>query len=582
MVVQAVAPLLVTVVLLAYGLRRLRRAIRQALDGQAANLARAREGVRLADLGQAAVQRPDPEGFVAQVVATAADTLGLPAVAAYRRGGQLHRTAAAGALETPAVLELRGELAEVCSRSSPESHTVVLEAAALPATDAAALPPGARAVVVSVPRRVAAGGVLLAITLDPAGPDEPRIAFLRTCATMLGAAADRAETDARLRQAQKMEAVGQLAGSVAHDFNNLLTGILGSAELATAELGPDHPARPLLADVSKAGEHAALLTRQLLAFSRKDQLRPEVVDVRGVMVGLSRILGRLMGEHVELRVTQPDAPVRLLADRGALEQIVLNLCLNARDAVGPGGHISVEVGTRPGPDAGEIGPDGELVFLAVEDDGCGMDVETRARIFEPFFTTKGPEHGTGLGLATVRALAREFDGEISVTSEVGRGSRFEVWFPQATRLTLEEADAGAGGPSSGGGEVVLLVEDHTLARRAIERVLTGNGYRVRSAGDGVEALEVLGRHDDVSVVVSDLTMPRMGGAELQQHMARLGIRVPIVFLSGYPAGPGRDRPLTPEAHAPILAKPVATDELLRVLRAVIEAPPVVERSGGSG
>jgi len=570
-VVQAVGPLAVTAVLIAFGLKRLRSAAREARAGQAANLARAREGGRLADLGQRAVQMTNPDEFVERVVATTAETLDLLCAAAYRCGDPLTLAASAGKLAAPVELRPERERAEICQRPSLDANTASLDSEQFEAISGAACPAGASAVLVSIPRRSQVGGTLLAVAQVGSVLGDPEVAFLRTCATLLGAAADRAETDLQLRQAQKMEAVGQLAGSVAHDFNNLLTGILGSAEIAQLSLEPQHPVLPLIADISKAGEHAALLTRQLLAFSRRQALKSEVVDACEVVGGLHRILERLMGEHIELEVRVPEQPASILADRSGLEQIVLNLCLNARDAVGRGGHITIEVGQRVRQDESESRGSGSIVFLAVEDDGCGMDEDTRARIFEPFFTTKGPERGTGLGLATVRALVRELGGEIQVSSEVGRGSRFEVDFPPAGAATSNaDAAATAADGLRGRGEVVLLVEDHTMARRALERSLSTHGYRVRIATDGVEALAALEQQNDVAVVVSDISMPRMGGDELLQLMRRRNIRVPVVFLSGYPATSNGTGHRTETLDAPILSKPVSTDELLRVVRNALD------------
>jgi signal transduction histidine kinase len=570
-VIQAVAPLMVTAVLIAFGLKRLRASAREARAGQAANLARAREGSRIADLGQRAVQMADPEQFVKQVVATTAETLELLCAAAYHCGDPLTLAASAGELPAPGELRPERERAEICQQPSLNAHAATLDAEQLETISGDACPPGASAVLVSIPRRSQVGGALLAIAQTGAVLGDPEVAFLRTCATLLGAAADRADTDLQLRQAQKMEAVGQLAGSVAHDFNNLLTGILGSAEIARLSLAPKHPLLPLLADIYKAGEHAALLTRQLLAFSRRQALNPELLDAGEIVKGLQRILGRLMGEQVELEVRVPAEPASVLADRSGLEQIVLNLCLNARDAVGRGGHITVEVGLRDRPGESRCRGSGSVVFLSIEDDGCGMNEETRTRIFEPFFTTKGPEHGTGLGLATVHALVGDLGGDIRVSSDVGRGSRFEVQLPLAGGEASEGDAAAAGTGFPGQGEVVLLVEDHIMARRALERSLTTNGYRVRVATDGVEALEALEQHDDVGVVVSDVSMPRMGGDELLQIMRRRSIRVPIVFLSGYPAASDGTGRRTDTLDAPVLTKPVATIELLRVIRSMLDS-----------
>ena len=567
--VQGVGPLVVTTVLIAFGLRRLRAAVRDARSGQAANLARAREGGRIADLGQRAVQMTDPEEFVQQVVTIAAGALELHCAAVYRCGDPLTLAASAGEYSPPAEMRPEREAVAICQEPSCDARAVRLDAAQLQAIGGVVCPTGSQAVLVSIPRRAQVGGALLAVT--QAAPGEPEVAFLRTCATLLGAAADRAETDLQLRQAQKMEAVGQLAGSVAHDFNNLLTGILGSAEIARLTLTPEHAVLPLIEDITKAGEHAALLTRQLLAFSRMQALHPERVDVCDVTRGLQRILVRLMGEHIELRVVVADHPLPVVADRSGLEQIVLNLCLNARDAVGRGGRITVETGRRDRQETGPAGGIRTTAYLAVEDDGCGMDDETRVRIFEPFFTTKAPEHGTGLGLATVQALARDLGGDIQVTSEVGQGSRFEIRFPLAEEAGADGEEVIPGSSLAGGGEVVLLVEDHIMARRALKRTLERHGYQVRVAVDGVEALEALKQQDDVAVVVSDVSMPRMGGDELLQLMRRRNLRVPIIFLSGYPGAANGTGRHVETLDAPVLAKPVATDELLRVIREALKS-----------
>jgi len=567
--IQGGGPLVVTAILVAYGLSRLRAMAYEARDGKEAMRARAREGALIGDLGRRVVLMRDSEAFSEQVVASVVEALKLLGAAVYRcEGERLRLVSQAGAVDLPGELGLSGEDQDVCRRLSEADQSAVLEAGQLASMAELLRRHEALGLVLSIPRRVAHKGCLLVLARSLEALGQAQMDFLRAAATLLGAAADRAEIETQLRHAQKMEAVGQLAGSVAHDFNNLLTGILGSAELASLEFDSDHPATPLMQDILRAGEHAALLTRQLLVFSRKDDLRPEAVNVREVVSGLERILGRLMGEHIEIHTPGSGEAALVVADRSGLEQIILNLCLNARDAVGRSGRITIEVSIEPGRPPLEDGS--RQVLLSVADDGCGMDPAILARIFEPFFTTKGPELGTGLGLATVHTLVHEFEGDIRVQSAPGEGTRFEVRFPLAPVGATPSTSGVQAAAPTGQGELVLLVEDHTLARGALERTLRRSGYRVVTAADGVEALDLLRQYEDVACVVSDLSMPRMRGDELLQLMRRRGQSTPVILLSGYPADAHRVGPALTTQDAPLLAKPIATGDLLRSLRSAIE------------
>jgi signal transduction histidine kinase/CheY-like chemotaxis protein len=415
------------------------------------------------------------------------------------------------------------------------------------------------------------GGALLAVRSSEDRFEEHELIFLHACASLLGAALERNYAEDQLRQSHKMEAVGQLAGGVAHDFNNLLTGILTCNELAIEELGPAHPSLPLLEDVSRAGEHAALLTRQLLAFSRKETLRLEVVDLGRVVLDLGRILQRLVGERVELDIDCVTGDAYVYADRNALEQIVLNLCLNARDAVNSQGHITVGVArrTRDRYPGAPHTPTRERVILSVKDDGCGMANDTQRRIFEPFFTTKGPGKGTGLGLATVQGIVEELGGQTDVESTLDEGSCFYVTLPSVTATQKSSIAPGAPPPRSRSREVCLLVEDHPLARRALEGTLKSAGYAVTTATNGREALALLEARERIDIVLSDIVMPEMTGIEMAIELRRRGSTLPIVLLTGYAGVSQTDSELA-VLDVPILTKPVPAAQLLALVREEID------------
>ncbi|HEX7667955.1 MAG TPA: PAS domain S-box protein, partial [Polyangiaceae bacterium] len=380
----------------------------------------------------------------------------------------------------------------------------------------------------------------------------------------------------QLRQAQKMEAVGRLAGGIAHDFNNLLTVIGGYGELLLTSIPSGDPNREPLQEIVTAGERAASLTRQLLAFSRKQILAPEVLDLNAVVAGMHKMLTRLIGEDVDL-VTRLDASVgSVRADPGQLGQVIMNLAVNARDAMPRGGKLTIETANADLDDAYAHGHlnvvSGRYVMLAVSDTGSGMDAETQARIFEPFFTTKGQGKGTGLGLSTVYGIVKQSGGYIWVYSEPEKGTTFKIY-----RQRVEEAPAPAETPSGvhhsmNGTETILLVEDEgsirTLARKALESV----GYRVVEARSGPDALKLaLGIADPIHLLVTDLVMPEMTGTDLASRLleSRPGLR--ILYMSGY-ADDAVVRHGLLDHHHHFLPKPFTPLILQRKVRDVLDSP----------
>ncbi len=385
------------------------------------------------------------------------------------------------------------------------------------------------------------------------------------------------ESEERFRQAQKMEAVGRLAGGVAHDFNNLLTVINGFSELLAESLPAGDPGRDLAGEVRRAGERAAGLTRQLLAFSRQQVLAPRVLDLNAVVTDLGRLLRRLLGEDVELATDLMPGLWPVRADPGQVEQVVVNLAVNARDAMPTGGRLTV--GTRnvtlgeadTGGDP-ELRP-GDYVLLSVSDTGVGMTDDVKARAFDPFFTTKEQGKGTGLGLATVHGIVRQTGGHVEVESEPGRGSTFRVYLPR-TDGSAEAGTRGAGpGDLPRGTETVLVAEDEPAVRALTCRVLRGCGYAVLEAGGAGEAARAAGAHPGpIHLLVTDVVMPGVGGRQLAELLRadRPGLRV--LYLSGYTDdavvrhGVYHDR-----VH--FLPKPFAPAELARKVREVLDSQP---------
>ncbi len=394
---------------------------------------------------------------------------------------------------------------------------------------------------------------------------------------------DRKRLEEQLRHSQKMDAVGQLAGGVAHDFNNLLTAILGYCNLMLDEVPPEDPLRLDLEEIRQAGERAAVLTQQLLAFSRRQMLQPQIVDINTLVFQMEKMLRRLIGNEIELvTALAPDLkPVKV--DPASIEQVLVNLAMNARDAMPAGGRLTIET-TMIDLDSAyadmhaTVVP-GPYVMLAVSDTGQGMDAATRARVFEPFFTTKEQGKGVGLGLATVYGIVKQSGGYIWVYSEPEHGTVFKVYFPQSVLpvRTMPAAQTASDADQPRGWETVLLVEDEGAVRTLAREVLRRHGYVVLEAQHGLDALRVAERHQDpIHLMVTDVVMPHMSGRDLSRRFAETRPGMKVLFVSGYTDHVVMHRELTPGSA--FLQKPFTPDNLARAVRQVLDengalAPP---------
>jgi PAS domain S-box-containing protein len=378
-----------------------------------------------------------------------------------------------------------------------------------------------------------------------------------------------------LRQANKMEAVGRLAGGVAHDFNNLLTAILGYADLLLDKLPGDDPNRRQIVEIQKAGRSAASLTRGLLAFSRKQVLQPIVLNLNTVVSNSENLLRRLIGEDVELVIALEPTLAATTADPAQIEQLLVNLAVNARDAMPAGGRLTIatvnldEATTRVHAPAAA----GGSVAVVVRDTGVGMTEAVRAHIFEPFFTTKGPGHGTGLGLASVYGAVKQSGGHVWVDSTPGQGSTFTVCLPAVAAAAVHPAEAVAGDPRLlRGTETVLLVEDNDAVREMARETLEGYGYQVVEASNGREALRIAAPAlDRISIVLTDVVMPLMGGAELAVRLRTMRPDLKFIFASGYASDPVPGPPAS-SPNAAFLQKPFTPSALGRLVRQVLDVP----------
>ena len=367
---------------------------------------------------------------------------------------------------------------------------------------------------------------------------------------------DRKRLEERLREAQKMEAIGRLAGGVAHDFNNLLTVILANAAEVLHSLGPDDPRGEDLEQVVKASRAASRLTGQLLAFARRQAIKPAVVDLNGLVRDTSSLLRRVVGEDCEVHVEMSDELWPVFVDRNQFEQVLINLVLNARDAVRGQGRIEIATTNVSGAD--------EAVLLSVRDDGVGIDPEVLAHVFEPFFTTKEAGRGTGLGLATCYGIATQAGGTIEIQSQVGEGTCVIVRLPRAPKQNGVVSNPPPARPSHTGVGTVLVIEDDDAVRRVVERLLIREGYRVIAAASGEEALAAVEHEAALDVVLSDVMMPNMTGPEVVARVRRRFPSVSVLYMSGY-----AEDVLTLEAGAELIRKPFEPDRVAARLRELL-------------
>jgi len=385
---------------------------------------------------------------------------------------------------------------------------------------------------------------------------------------------DRRQLEAQLRQAQKMEAIGRLAGGVAHDFNNLLSVIGGYSELILSELGPDHALRGMVEQIGHAGERAASLTRQLLAFSRKQVVSPRVLELGVLLAGVDKMLRRLIGEDIELISRHQDRLGHVRADPGQVEQIIMNLVVNARDAMPRGGRLTIETADVDLDDAfARLHPGsraGPHVMMSVTDTGGGMDAEILSHLFEPFFTTKEEGKGTGLGLATVYGIVKQSEGYIGVESEPGHGTVFTIYWPRV-EAPAESREGGRKALSLSGTETILIVEDDETYRTLIGEALQGWGYRVLAVGDALRAMEILERAEGrVDLLLTDIILKDVNGYELARRAALLRPELKIVCMSGHTDHPAIKRNASSRSLA-FLQKPFALTTLAGKIRETLTA-----------
>ncbi len=381
------------------------------------------------------------------------------------------------------------------------------------------------------------------------------------------------ELERQYHQSQKMEAIGQLTGGVAHDFNNLLHVIIGSTEMAKGDLEPGHKALELLSEVSEAGERAANLVKQLLLFSRRQIMQPSVLSLNTAIEDLLRMLRRIIGEHIQLRWQPGKTAGRIHADRGMIEQAVLNLCINARDAMPEGGTLTIETEDI------EIDDEyckehawasrGRYVLLRIYDTGTGIDEETLNHIFEPFFTTKDIGKGTGLGLATVYGIVKQHCGMITVESEVGKGSVFRLYFP-VSKIAKPVSDERPTNGIEGGTETILLAEDDDMVRKVARNILERSGYAVITANDGLRAVEKFREHkESIDMIILDVVMPEMSGREVFDHLQEMQPDLPALFTSGYSENAIHTDFILNEGLR-FLQKPYAPNALLEAVRSTLD------------
>ena len=430
-------------------------------------------------------------------------------------------------------------------------------------------------------------GVVAVFNLHEGLPSSEHLTFLQAIGNILATAILRQVTEEgllqsqiRLQSVQKMEAIGRLAGGIAHDFNNLVQAIGGYTEILLRQLQGDDPLRRSAEEIKKAGDRAAALTRQLLAFSRQQVLQPALIDVNRTVHHVEQLLLRLIGADVHLRTYLADDLWPVKADAAQLEQVLMNLAVNARDAMRDGGLLTIETAnielSRSGDEAFVVVA-GPYVLLAVTDTGTGMNAETKARAFEPFFTTKPPGQGTGLGLSMVYGIVKQSGGYIWVDSELGAGTRVRIYLPRADDLPLPlELPEQAGTVSQAAPEpasddtpaTLLLVEDEDGVRELIHEWLSAHGFTVWAAEDGHRAMEVAEQIEQIDLLIADVVMPTMGGPALAKRLLQARPDVKVIFVSGYADEAIGDRRML-EDGASFLQKPFTLEELLVKVREVL-------------
>jgi PAS domain S-box-containing protein len=394
--------------------------------------------------------------------------------------------------------------------------------------------------------------------------------------TAVGALTDvtqQRKIELQFRQAQRLEAVGRLAGGVAHDFNNILSAILGYGQILKEDIAAGTPRGADLEEILRAAGRARDLTRQLLAFSRQQVLDLRVLEVNGVVEGVRNMLGRLLGEDVDLALRLDPAAGCLKADAGQLEQVIMNLAVNARDAMPGGGRLTIETAAvdldAAYAQAHEPLAPGPYVLLAVSDTGCGMTADVKARVFEPFFTTKGPHQGTGLGLSTVYGIVKQSGGFIWVYSEPGQGTTFKIYLPRVAERAAPAPAPHAPAPV-GGRETILLVEDDAAVRRSTTQLLERMGYTVLAAARGDAALAIVsGSSRAIDLLLSDVVLPDLSGPQLARLLDGLRPGIRVLFMSGY-ADAAIVRHGILDAGASFLQKPAMPDALARKIREVLD------------
>jgi signal transduction histidine kinase/CheY-like chemotaxis protein len=397
----------------------------------------------------------------------------------------------------------------------------------------------------------------------------------REIAEREAAEAARMRLEAQLRQAQKMEAVGKLAGGIAHDFNNLLTSVVGHTDLITSELGETHPLQPELSEIRRAADRAASLVTQLLAFSRQQLIKRRVLELNAVVAESSRMIRRLIGSDIDLVLSLDADGGWVRADQSQLDQILINLAVNARDAMPSGGRLTIGTAdidlTEPlhEDEHGEA-LEGPCVLLTVSDTGHGMDAVTRNRVFEPFFTTKEVGKGTGLGLSTVYGAVKQNGGHVHVDSEPGHGTTFRIYLPRASKpAACPPTVTPPPQPVSGDDRVVLVVEDEAAVRRLVCRTLRRYGYRILEAADGPSALAISAQHPEpIHLLLSDMVMPGMNGRDVAERITALRRETSVLFMSGHTRDALGSRGMLDEG-TDLIEKPFAPVDLARRVRAAL-------------